>query len=92
MLTLDCKLKLIKSMFSKPTFFNVKSCTCFDTAKFEDNENCRCLSSTSNGLMTIKCHLPKTTNQTSEPPTGNIWYQNLQNSIFCTELFTYTTL
>jgi len=38
-------------------------------AKFEESENCRCLSSTSDGLMTIKCQLPKTTNHTSEPPT-----------------------
>merc|ERR1712183_156520 len=33
---------------------------------FEEKDNCRCVSDTSDSLITIKCQLPKTINQTSE--------------------------
>ena len=47
------------------------------TGNFEEKDNCRCVSDTSDGLITIKCQLPKTTNQTSEKPKGN-YNTNLQ--------------
>jgi len=41
-------------------------------ADFEGNESCNCRSDTSeSGLITIKCKLPKTTNQTSQPTQDN---------------------
>ena len=49
----------------KNTFFHL-------TADFEGNENCNCRSDTSeSGLITIKCQLPKTINQTSQLTQGS---------------------